>query len=299
MRRALLIYNPKSGRQGSRRLLPGILADLRAGGFEVEAVATAGPGDATRLAREAARLAREAPAGKPSVEVVFVLGGNGTLREAAAGLLGSRVALGPLPAGTANVMALALGLPREARSAARRLPGYTAREIDVGVAGGEPFLMCVSAGLDAAVVAHQDGELKKYLGRLALVAPTVDLWLTYDYPVIRRRIGGREERVSYLAVCNIPYCGGAFRMVPGADCRDGLLDLVLFRGRGRRATLGFMRDLALGRHHRRRDVEVLRAEELEIVDPPGIDLQIDGDVPAVVPPIRIGLARQKLRVLAP
>lgn len=295
MRRALLIYNPKSGRQLARRSLPGILEDLRAGGFAVEEMATAGPGDATRLARETAGE----PSGRPAVEVVFVFGGDGTLREAAAGLLGSEVILGLLPAGTANVMALALGLPRQARAAARALAEYAPREIDVGVAGGEPFLMCVSAGLDAAVVAHQDGELKKRLGRLAFVAPALGQWLTYGYPEIELRIGAREERVSYFAACNIPYYGGGLRMAPAADFGDGRLDLVLFRGRGRLATLGLARDLMLGRHLRRRDVEVRRVEELEIVGPAGVCVQIDGDVAALRPPLRIGLAREKLRILAP
>ncbi len=290
MRRAVLIYNPKSGRQTAARVLPAVLDDLRAGGFDVEARPTEGPGDATRLAREAAG---------EGVEVAFAMGGDGTLREAAAGLLGSDVALGPLPAGTANVLALALGLPRRAAAAARVLPGCEPQAIDVGTVGGEPFLMGATGGLDAAVMSHQDGELKKLLGRGALVTAALRQWWAYDYPPIELRLDGRRERVSYFAACNIPFYGSAVEMAPGADLRDGLLDLVLFRGSGRRQTLGLGCDLLLGRHVRRPDVEVRRVEELELLGPPGVLVQIDGDLPAVEPPVRIGIASEKLRVLAP
>ena len=78
------------------------------------------------------------------------------------------------------------------------------------------------------------------------VAAAVGEWWAYDYPPIELRLDRRRERVGYLAACNVPYYGGAVRMAPGADLDDGLLDLVLFRGRGRLATLGFGRDLVLG-----------------------------------------------------
>ena len=57
---------------------------------------------------------------------------------------------------------------------------------------------------------------------------------------------------------------------------DGELDLVIFRGRGRRVQLGFAGDLVLGRHSRRADLEIRRVREVRIS--PGTPLQVDGDV---------------------
>ncbi len=291
MRRAVLIYNPKSGRQVAERLLPSVLETLRAAGFEIEPVATEGPGDATRLAREAA-------AGRP-IEAAFAMGGDGTLREVARGLLGTEVALAPLPTGTTNVLSLALGLSRDALGAARVLPGCRKRAIDVGLADDEPFLMMVSGGLDAAVMARQDSAAKKRYGKAAVAWTGVRQWWSYSYPQIELRLDGRTERVSHYAVCNIPFYAGAFRMAPAADPSNGRLDLVLFRGRGRAATLGFARDLALGRHLKRADVESRPVLELEIVGPPEYLVQIDGDVLSGPAPLKISLAEDRLWVLAP
>lgn len=291
MRRAVLIYNPHSGRQRAGNLLPKVLESLRRGGFQVEPRPTAGPGDATRLARKAVR--------EGAVEVAFAMGGDGTLREVAAGLLGSEVALGPLPTGTTNVLALALGLPREAVAAAQIAPQCEEREMDVGSVGDEPFLMLASCGIDAAIMRGQDGDLKRRFGKAAIGWLALQQFLAYNFQAFDLGVGDRQEKAEFFAVCNIPYYAGAFRLAPEADLYDGLLDLLLYRGRGRGGGLGLFRDLFLGRHTRRRDVEMERVEEVELRAPQTVWVQVDGDVIEVETPVRIGLAAHRLRVLTP
>lgn len=290
MRPAILVYNPTSGRQLAERRLPAILDELRRGGFEVEPQPTAGPGDATRLARAARALGK--------VEVVFAMGGDGTLREVAAGLAGGEVALGLLPAGTTNVLALALGLPREAVAAARMAARCTPRCFDVGRCAGEAFLMMASGGLDAAVVARQDAGLKRRFGRGAFVLEAAAQWWRYGYPELEIRTGGRTLHAGLFSASNIALYGGTFQMAPGASFCDGQLDLVAFRGRGRLPTLGFARDLAFGRHLGRGDVERFAVERVEIHGPGRLALQVDGDALSLEPPIEIHVEPGALQVLA-
>src|SRR5690242_5155450 len=73
---------------------------------------TSGPGDATRIAREAVR---------DGADLILVLGGDGTVNEAVNGMVHSNVALGILPAGTANVLAMELGLGSRLERAIARL----------------------------------------------------------------------------------------------------------------------------------------------------------------------------------
>ena len=291
MRRAALIYNPKSGRQRHAELLEGVLARLKEGGFEVQLSPTAFAGQATDLARGFAA--------DGAVEVVFAFGGDGTAREVAAGLLGTPVALGVLPGGTANLLALALGLPRDPVRAAAALARARMRAFDVGLAGEHPFLMMVSAGLDATVLAALDVKLKWRFGEAAIAWQGLREWWRYSYPNIEVIADGERLAATFAAVANIPFYAGSFRLAPGARPDDRRLELVLFRGRGRRATLGFVADVLRSAHVRRRDVEVRKVEEVLLGGPAGTAAQVDGDLCEERLPVRVRLAEERLRVLFP
>jgi diacylglycerol kinase family enzyme len=230
---------------------------------------------------------------------VYAFGGDGTLRETAAGLLGSGAILGTIPGGTANVIPLALGLPLRPVAAARRLREATPIEMDVGRCGPEIFLMQTSGGLDARALHHLDPVQKRYLGKLAVALAGLSQWRQYDYPDFELLVDGRRQHASFFAVCNLPHYGGRFRLAPAARLDDHQLHLVLFHGRGRAETLGFARDLALGKHVARSDVEVLHVQEVELKAPPGLVLQLDGDAMSSALPMTVRLAEERLRVLVP
>ena len=114
---------------------------------DVEVAETSRRGHATLLAQAAA---------EDDFDVVAVLAGDGTLNEAAAGLLHTRTALAPLPGGSTNVYSATLGYPRHASDAAEALLGALARQslrrVGVGMADDRPFLFCAGIGFDAAVI---------------------------------------------------------------------------------------------------------------------------------------------------
>ncbi|HET7288190.1 MAG TPA: acylglycerol kinase family protein, partial [Pyrinomonadaceae bacterium] len=101
-RKATLISNPKTGRYSSRRRsIQDVVSSLESLGLNVDLQLTSGPGDATEIAARAAR--------DGSTDVI-VAGGDGTINEAIQGLAGTDARLGIIPRGTANVLALELGL---------------------------------------------------------------------------------------------------------------------------------------------------------------------------------------------
>ena len=293
MRRAALIYNPTSGRRKHARVLDTVLATLRDGGFAVEPVPTSYAGEATVLARGQAA---------DGCEVVFSFGGDGTAREVAAGLLGTPAALGFLPGGTANVLSHGFGLPNDPVRAAAELCTAPVRDFDVGLAGGQsggPFLMQVSAGLDATILAALDLRLKRRLGKGAYVWQGLREWWRYGYPDLDITADGKRLTATFAAVANIPFYAGSYRLAPDAQPDNRRFDLVLFHGRGRLATLGFAIDLFRGAHIRRRDVTVLRAEEIVLAGPAGAAAQVDGDLCAERLPLTVRLAPDSLKVLFP
>lgn len=279
-----------AGRHQTPAIVSGVSAALAERGFEVEACGVDQAEPATEAVRGAVRR---------GVDAVFAMGGDGTVRDAASGVYGSRVPLGVLPAGTTNVVARALGVPLEALPAARALAtGRTAR-MDVGFCGERPFLMQATAGFDASVIARIDRRLKARLGRVGIALQGLLQWWCYAYPELELRVDGRPATARQLAVCNIPEYGGSFRLVRSGRFDDRRLDVVLFHGKGRRATLSFFVDLVRGAHEGRSDVEVRTADAVELVGPPGADVQIDGDpVPGAVP-LSMRLAPEPIQVLVP
>jgi hypothetical protein len=117
-----------------------------------------------------------------------VLGGDGTVSEAADGLAGSPTVLAPLPAGVTNVFARALGGPPGAIAAAEGLAVRAARHrrhaaplasnaVDLGTVNGRHFLFSSGVGLSAAIMAKAEAapERKASLGQLHFTAAAVSV----------------------------------------------------------------------------------------------------------------------------
>jgi diacylglycerol kinase family enzyme len=166
--------------------------------------------------------------------------------------------------------------------------------------GGTPFLLMVSAGLDAHAVRHADPVLKRRFGRIGLGITGLSQWWSYQFPPIALTVDGEPiAPATFAAVCNIPHYGGPFAMAPAARWDDGLLDLVVQRGGGRWSSLAFDLDVVRGRHLRRADVAVYTAREVLLDGPRGLCLQVDGDVCVEALPATVRLAAERLPVLVP
>jgi len=188
---------------------------------------TAVPGDATHLARAAAA---------DGVEVVVVCGGDGTLNEAANGLVGSETALALIPGGTGNVWAREVGIATDPAGALGLLGAGRRVRVDTGVVqiGNDPprhFLLMCSAGVDAEAVraVEQRPKLKRRLGRAA-----------FGWPALRAIFAGSNE--TRLTVdgesCTVPLLmalagntqlyASVLRLTADALMDDGQLDLLTF-----------------------------------------------------------------------
>jgi diacylglycerol kinase (ATP) len=289
-RRAALVFNPTAGQGRGARRFAAVVEALRSA-FALEIV----PSESADALRSAARAAAAR-----GLDALFVLGGDGTLRLAARELLGSATALGALPGGTTNVVACAaLGLPRDPLGAARALVEAEARALDVGLAGAGAFLMQLSGGLDARVMAVLSPRAKRRFGKLAIAATGLGELLRYRFEEFALEVDGAPRRARGFVVANLAQYAGRFEIVPGARADDGALDLLLFHGRSRRAAIGFALALARGRHARRADVETARCGRVVVTGPARAPLQADGDPLDAALPLEIRLAPERLLVLAP
>lgn len=167
--------------------------------------------------------------------VVCPLGGDGTVRAVASGLVGSGVSLGLLPAGTGNLLARNLGLSVDDLETALTV-ALTGRDvaIDVGEVrwdDGDPdiFLVMCGMGLDAEIMAEVDEDMKRRMGWWAYVLSGVGAILRLGFAV-RVRAGGDRLVNQHARTVLVANCGeltGGLQLVPDAEVDDGLLDVVV------------------------------------------------------------------------
>ncbi|MGZ4273673.1 MAG: diacylglycerol/lipid kinase family protein, partial [Solirubrobacteraceae bacterium] len=158
-RRMLVIVNPYATTVSDR--LKNLVVYALRGRYDVHAVDTEARGHATELCREAA---------SEGYDVVVAFGGDGTVNEAANGLVGSDTPLCCLPGGRANVYCRMLGIPADVVDATEHLLGmaddWRPRRVDVGRVNDRYFTFSAGAGLDASVVEIVDAHprLKARMG---------------------------------------------------------------------------------------------------------------------------------------
>jgi len=304
-KRVRLIVNPFASAVSAKSI-----AAVRQGlaDHDVSEVTTAARDHATELARDAAA---------EGVDAVIVLGGDGTVNEAANGLLGAATgtALAPLPGGSTNVFVRTIGLPRKpgpaARAVATAIGQGSVRRIPVGLANGRYFLFHVGIGFDAAVVAQVErrAELKRTIGQAVFVYAAFATWFRhYDRTRPRLRIDGGDGPPvdGYFTIClntnPYTYLGARpFNVAPGATGEHGLTAVTLTTfGVG---TLLGVTARALGKGDavaRHGSVDVRRDQPRLVVQGNGpVPWQADGDFLGEVDELVLTQATERLPVVVP
>jgi diacylglycerol kinase (ATP) len=311
MRRVALIYNPASGQYSGRRAsqVRSVMAVLREAGIDADALETHAPGSGKALALAAARQGYDA---------VLACGGDGTVHEALQALVGTQVALGVIPLGTANALAQNLGLGREPVKAVRALLKAEPMEVPVGriffqeasgAQGWRYFTVAAGIGADALLMSSMDPVLKRRLGYALYMIEAFKIWATNPFPLfdasfsVNGNGSPRTEQISQLLAIRIRSFGGALGVLaPGATLHKKDLSLVAFKTRSRLQYLRFLLATVLGRQTFSRTIELLDADSVVCRPANGsksrVFVEADGEVLGALP-ARIEVARETLMLLVP
>ncbi|MFG6402853.1 diacylglycerol/lipid kinase family protein [Microbacterium sp. P04] len=238
------------------------------------------------------------------VDAVLVAGGDGTVRAVAEALTGTGMPMTIVPSGTGNLLARNLNLPLgdpdamiratfdgdrhpvDACVARLRRPDGTTEE--------HGFVVMAGMGLDAAMIANTNPQLKKTVG-----------WVAYVDGAARSLVGAKPFRIMYqlddhrlhaakvhsILFANCGTLPAGIELIPGASIDDGLMDVAVIQPTGPFGWLGVWRKVAwdnsvlrrfrAGRRvlERRRDssVRYLRGHEMETATAPAQPVELDGD----------------------
>ncbi len=297
MARMFVITNPVASRT-TDALVETVLRTLGASGWAVDWSKTDGPGDARRLA---------ALAVADGVDLVAVLGGDGTSMQAAAALVGTGVKLGLLPGGTGNVLAGNLRIPAGPVQAAELVCRGRSRPIDLGriERDGEEhyFGVGLSAGIGARIMGETAARDKRRLGiggyfqTLFRVVPQIRS-TCFEVTVDGRRL---QVPAAEVLILNCREIIPPIPVHPAAAPDDGFFDVMVMaadspwqvaRGMGRAFANILLEAGATNYLHYARGCEVtVAAEETQLV-------QFDGD-PAGTTPLSTTICPGAIEVIAP
>lgn len=287
MPRAVVIQNPRARRALAPEALEAALSVL--GPSWATTVQVTPNSDGPRVLGKAAA--------ESGAAVVFACGGDGTLNGVIDGVraAGRRdVAVGLIPAGTANVWANEARIPMDPMAAVLLAQHGRTVDVDLGVVRvGElerRFLLMCSFGLDAAVVrrVEERPELKRRLAQGAFVVAGLGaVAFERPVPIVGDWDGERPERSLFIGVAgNSRLYGGVSRLTSDARMDDGLLDLALFEAR--QGPVGLIdavahlgRGVVRGRRpwhlSRATRFEYRRAEAFEFTTYGPLSIQVDGE----------------------
>ncbi|CAN0430886.1 unnamed protein product, partial [Discosporangium mesarthrocarpum] len=289
-RKITIIFNPVAG---SRRdaLLHDVVTALDKRGWQVSVIGTTGPGNATQVAADAAAN---------SADAIVAAGGDGTINEVISGVVGADIPVGIIPMGTANVLALELGLPRRAEAIADIISNGSSRRLHLARVDGQRFMLMVGAGFDGEVVHAISSGMKRRWGKYAFVIRGLQAILANPAQSLTVHADGAQHPAAWAVVTNIAHYGGPYVLLPNADPGEAVLTAILFRKAGRPAMCANLLRIGLGIAATATDVKVLHATSLEISGPPGatVPVQVDGDAAGTLP-VRIAATDQLVQVLAP
>lgn len=288
-RRIRVIVNPGSGQP--KPVLHTLNSVFRSANVEWDLFLTKKSGDAQQFALEAV---------EDKVDVVAGFGGDGTIMEVARGIMGSSVPMAILPGGTANLMSVELGVPRDLTKAAEIAanPDSVVKSIDVGEINDSFFLLRVGLGIAAQKVELADRDMKDRYGLMAYSIAALKA-MKDAIPVKYRFNLDGEEFEEEGVTCLIENAGNfgvsGFKASKDISIFDGLLDVILIRDRSFKSFVSVGKSVATSTptqdtvHH-------WQAKEIRITTDPPQSIQIDGEI-GWETPVNIKVIPGAVRVL--
>ncbi|HKR65328.1 MAG TPA: YegS/Rv2252/BmrU family lipid kinase [Thermoanaerobaculia bacterium] len=285
--KALFVINERSGRRRGYDVADVILG---ACAFEHE-IASCGRKEDLDAMIDGAEAAR--------IDVVFAVGGDGTVHETAKRLIGRKPALGILPTGSGNGFARHIGLPLDLAASLNACRGGRIETIDTASVNDHPFLGVMGLGFDALIADRFASSTVR--GLETYVKEGLRAFADFhaeEYGIV---VEGEEKkrRAFVIAVANSGQYGNNARVAPLASLQDGLLDVVIV-GETRLVDAPLLlARLFTGSFHRAGRVKMLQTREVTIRRASAGLAHLDGEPVTLDAELRVRVHPASLRLLVP
>lgn len=256
----IFIVNPNSGGGKALKVVENIKKVCCEENFEYEIYLTKYPGEATKIAKKF-RFSRN---------IIYSVGGDGTLNEVVNGIIGSKNMLGIIPCGSGNDFFKTLDKIDDPMPL-----------IDVGRVNNKYFINIVSIGIDAEVANNVSLMKKVKLPPSQIYnASIVYTFFKYKFKNIDVEIDTNKinGKCTILTVCNGQVYGGGYKIAPSASLSDGYFDVYFVDKIYKPFILRVIAMLKKGTHESHKNVHKSKATRVKFKCRYDLVCNVDGEI---------------------
>ena len=206
---------------------------------------------------------------KDGENIIYVVGGDGTLGITLPGIIGTKNKLGIIPAGSGN----------DTYRTIKTMPkGDTL--IDIGKINNKYFINVACSGIDAEI----GNNIEKLRNTIIPTSQLYNASLIYTFVSfkhkkmkMRTKIKNIEDNYTILSICNGTYYGGGYKIAPKSRITDGLLDVYYAEKMPKLKMLPLILKLKKGKHEGKRRVHKFRTNHVELEMNEEVVFNVDGE----------------------
>jgi diacylglycerol kinase (ATP) len=234
-------------------------------------------------------------------ELVIVWGGDGMVQRCIDVLAGTDATMAIVPAGTANLLASNLGIPKDVKAALEIALAGHARRIDVGRVNGECFAVMAGAGFDARMIGDADGNLKDRFGRLAYIWTGAKHLREKPFRAKIKVDGARwyDGEASCILLGNVGKLFGGVEAFEDAHPDDGVLELGVVSADGVREWAGTVARAVVGTASKSPHAFTTKAHSVRIKLDRKVLYEIDGGDRRKARKLRIDVQPEAVQICVP
>lgn len=225
-KKAVLFYNPQSGRSKADHQCDKIRTHFVKHGIELEIVFVPKPYEEIKAMIDSAI--------SNGVGLFIAAGGDGTVSMISTHLVGKELPLAIIPLGTGNLLSKAMDIPQKFEQALDLITSDKHEQVKIDTINLNDlyFSMNVSVGVSQKIMESVDSEQKQKLGFLAYIINFIQQIL--GIKLHRVFIECDHQKSSHLAseilITNIaPAVVEALTQFEDISLNDGIMDLLIFR----------------------------------------------------------------------
>ena len=255
----IFIINAIAGRGRYKKILPNIEKICKERNIEYEIRYISEEKDGSQIASEY----------KDEENVIYVVGGDGTITRTLAGIVGTKNKLGVIPSGSGN----------DTYRTIKMLPkGET--KIDLAKINDTYFINVACTGVDAEVANNLDKLKETKISTSQLYnASIIYTFVKFKHKRMKLHtsIKDIDSKYTILSICNGAYYGGGFNIAPKAELTDGLLDIYYAEKMSKMKMIPLLLKMKKGKHEGKRKIHKFRTNHIEIDFEEEITFNVDGE----------------------